>query len=152
MKNKRWILAAIIIIFIIGAAFVISQKLPASFLNTNKTDSKTEDAFNMKAKCASYREDIGKKLGATLWTSYSIDEIFYSPIENSCLYAVSAYQERGSYSAYIIWDQLSGEMLFYRDTSLTNGQDITAIYQNAKQYLKGEMDLEYSRDDWELSK
>jgi len=152
MKNKTWIIAAIIIIFIIGAAYVVSQKSPANIVNTNKIDSQTEDAFNMKAKCASYREDIEKKMEAKLWTSYSIDEIFYSPIENSCLYAVSAYQERGSYSAYIIWDQLSGEMPFYRDTSLTNGQDIVVIYQNARQYLKGEAVLKYSRDDWELSK
>lgn len=151
MKNRMWFLVGAIVIVLILATLFISWQLPFNVVNTTETNSQTQDTFTMKAKCASYREDIEQRMAATLWTRYAVDEIFYSPIENSCLYAVNAYQERNSYSAYIIWDYLSGEMLFYRDTTLTNGQDIASIYQNAKEYLKGEAELQYSQNEWELS-
>jgi hypothetical protein len=41
-------------------------------------------------------------------------------------------------------------MVFYRDTTLTNGQDLSDIYGNAKAYLKGEAELKYTEKDWNL--
>lgn len=125
----------------------VNTKNPVSSNNGN-VNTDTQSVFEMKSKCVGYRNDIEKILEETSWNSYSIDEIFYSPIKNSCLYSVLASQK--TYSAYIIWDYLTGEMIFYRDTTLTNGQDLSDIYRNAKSYLKGEGELKYTEKDWNL--
>lgn len=110
----------------------------------------TQEAFEMKAKCATYREGAEAKMKKTMWSSYNIDDLFYSPVLNSCLYAVTALQNNRPtpYGAYIIWDYLTEDMLFYRDTSLSKGQDIQSIYTNAKGYLMGTESMKFSHDDW----
>ncbi|MDD2890867.1 MAG: hypothetical protein PHE49_09570 [bacterium] len=141
------------IIFILFVVFALTLFSGCTFEresainSTNEPkDNNTQDIFEMKAKCPTYREEIIKIMEETSWAEYSIDEIFYSPIRNSCLYAVLANQR--SYSAYIIWDYFTGEMLLYRDTTLTYDQDLSDIYRNAKQYLKGEGELKYTKKDW----
>lgn len=146
--KKTYILVTIIgIIF----AYYFGQ------LNSRKEDtyispssSSSQYTFEMKTRCAEYREEIESKMQTTLWSSYNIDDIFYSPAKNSCLYAVTAIQNNRDipYVAYIIWDYLSDKMLFYRDTSLPKGQDIKSIYANAKNYLMGNESSKYSHEDW----
>ncbi len=115
--------------------------------------NRARETFEMKSKCVTYKNNIEKELAKTSWSSYVVDEIFYSPINNSCYYAVIAQQNNrlDPYTAYIIWDYLTTEMPFYRDTSLTNGQNISDIYHNAKNYLKGTGKLNFSNKDWNLS-
>lgn len=156
MKSEQVLSWAVVAVIVVGAVFVAPGRAPDSPKAPEEINSETYGEFELKERCASYRGDIEKKMETTLWSSYFIDEIFYSSKENSCLYAVSAYQKESllsgaSFSGYVIWDYLTGEMLFYRDTSLTNGQDIVAMYQNARRYLKGEAGLEYDRGDWDLS-
>lgn len=147
------------ILFIEIVGIVALLILGYLFFSTGKSNSlkKTEKAldaqqlFEMKAKCAIYKDEIEKRLQETFWTSYIVEEIFYSPVENSCLYAVFAYQELGSYSAYMIWDYFTDSLVFYRDTTLTKGQDLDVIYKNATKYLMGEQELKYSKEDWNLS-
>lgn len=115
------------------------------------SSSQDDDLFKIKAECASHKGDIENKLAATQWSWYLIAEVFYSPIKSSCFYAVNAYQNRGSYSAFIIWDYFTGEMIFYRDTTLTENQNIEDMYRNARKYLKSEENLKYNEADWELS-
>ena len=112
-----------------------------------------QDSFNIKLKCAEYGKGIEQDFSTYSWTSYNIEENFYSPIKNSCFTSVFAEQSdrANPYTAFMIWDSLTKEMLFYRDTSLTNNQDISAIHLNAIKYLKGEESLRYSEKDWNLS-
>lgn len=147
MKN---IYIAILIMSVI-IAYYFGQSNNGQVVKSTPTPlSVNQNAFEMKAKCATYKEKIETKMQSTMWSSYNIDDVFYSPIKNSCLYAVTALQSNrdNPYGAYIIWDYLTDNMLFYRDTSLSKGQDIKAIYDNAKGYLMGSESLKYSHDDW----
>lgn len=111
--------------------------------------------LEVKEKCSDHRDEIEEKMSKTFWTSYNIEEIFYSEVRNSCLYSVVAYQESSSLSgtefgAYMIWDLFDDELIFYRDTSLTNGLDIQDMYHNAVDYLQGEGSLKYDEKLWNL--
>ena len=111
--------------------------------------------FENKQKCSGYREEIEKKMSKTQWTNYSIEKIFYSPVENSCLFSVIAYQKSSAllkveFGAYMIWDFFDDKLIFYRDTSLTKGSDIEDMYNNAVEYLQGQGSLKYDKSLWNL--
>lgn len=126
-----------------------------NIVKTEKSDVKTnaQEIFEMKSKCASFEANIKKRMEETFWMNYVIEEIFYSPIRNSCMYSVYGNQidhSNNLYHGYMIWDYLTTELVFYRDTTLTNNQDISDIYQNAIDYLKGNNPLKYEEKDWML--
>ncbi len=128
------------------------ENTPAGEIILKGAAENNDDLITMKKSCASYRSDIITKMNTTNWSSYIVDEVFFSPQKQSCLYAVFAMQNKRNvpYSAYIIWDYFTGEMLFYRDTTLTNDQDLSAIYKNARGYLGGIEQLKYDERDWNL--
>ena len=50
----------------------------------------------------------------------------------------------------MIWDYFDDDLIFYRDTTLTNGDDIKSIYLNAVDYLLGKSSLQYDKALWML--
>lgn len=46
------------------------------------------ELFEKKQKCASYKDEIQKEISKQLWVN-SLNEIFYSPTRNSCMYRYS---------------------------------------------------------------
>ena len=121
---------------------------PALISNTTKTDE-----FENKQKCIGYRGEIEEKMSKTEWTNYSIQKIFYSPVTNSCLFSVIAYQKSSAllgteFGAYMIWDFFDDELIFYRDTSLVKDIDIEDMYNNAVEYLQGQTFLKYDKSLW----
>ena len=161
--NKRgWV------IFSISSAMVLLFAFIATSYSSNQPKENTEevsvrqksasitdpDSLNTaNFVCESNRNKMVEKMEATFWSSYFIDEIFHSPKIDACLFGVSAIQNQGEmHKAYIIWDYVTGDMDFYRDTTLTNGQDISDIYHNALRYLQGKEDLRYDPEkDWRLN-
>lgn len=151
-----------IIIFLLLLGFVLffifrldkprSEALKTS-TDTNLFNSKDNTALEMKVKCATYRPEIVKFMEEKSWSKYYIGDIFYSSVKNSCLFSVIGYTDssaiiKQSFTGYMIWDYLTNNLIFYRDTTLTNGQNITDVYDNAVSYLKGESQLKYSEKDW----
>jgi len=152
MSYKK--LLALVSLLLIGAGCQPTNVTPPSPQEkaAPETTSDQQSIFEMKAKCATYKAGAEEKMKDTSWSSYHVDEVFYSPVKNSCLYAVSAQQDKGGfYAAFIIWDYFTGQMIMYRDTTVTKEQNISDMYQNARRYLKGEEELKFNEDDWELS-
>lgn len=159
MKNNKNKSLVFFIILILIFSFILYKSM--QYKNTfnqeqeNKTIGKLDNqtVFENKQKCATYKEEINKKMGETEWTKYIIEDIFYSEQENSCLFSVIGYQEKSallgeSYVAYMIWDYLSDNLIFYRDSTVTDGLDIADLYKNAVEYLQGKDTLKYKRSQW----
>lgn len=97
-----------------------AQPTPATKLSTTAS---SDTAFAFKQKCASYRTAIGSKMGTKniggITMSHTLDEIFYSPVRNSCLY--SQITKSGVYpnmsAFYTIYDYLQDTQIYWNTWS-----------------------------------
>jgi len=106
--------------------------------------------FEMREKCAKYQKNIDNPYDKI----YS--EIFYSPVKNTCVVAETGYVQSGKYLIYLIFDYLdyeasSEEYFFYQNTTEKENHAYD-MFNNVKQYLKGEEDLKYNEADWNPTK
>jgi len=151
---KKWLIAAPIVLILV---FILGRASNSTTLTESQTISQVSNNASSSSgsslECQSIKPDIDKLMAETYWTSYKLDEIFYSPIKKSCLYAVTALQtdRAAPYTAFIIWDYYSSEMIFYRDTSLAGTAALSGMYQNARAYLKNEDTLQYPMEKWNLT-
>lgn len=97
-KNKLIILISAVIL--IAAAIV--------GILVFKAESKKRVAFENKMQCETYKSEIENEINneygmlSYMNVSSTLNKIFYSPIENSCLYQVSLYtKEVGRYRIII---------------------------------------------------
>ena len=150
---KKFIIPLIIVIVAVFIVGNTAQKENTSNLTIENNESDTQRVFEAKEECSSYESNIRSKMKETSWSSYTLDEIFYSPVKNSCLYSIIAKQEKrqSPYTAFIIWDYFTDEMILYRDTTLTNNQNLLDIYENAQLYLKGQAQFKYTEEDWKFN-
>jgi hypothetical protein len=81
-KTKLVLISIAIIGLIITFTFFLYSR--------NQEKQVQADLFKKKQECASYREDIEKRLE----TRFRLDQIFYSPSRNSCLYSYQNDQVR----------------------------------------------------------
>ena len=107
--------------------------------NENTSLSK-DDLFEKKKECASYEQEIKSNL-PQLW---EIKEIFYSPIENSCLYRRKEIAVLNNWDITVrheIIDFLSKKSLFTRFEREVNGQQEKRSEDNIIQMdqLRGEI-------------
>lgn len=148
-----FIMVCLLVVFLIKNNYDLKNK--TQVVSEGSTESDQAILFENKQKCISYKNDIEKKMTETAWDEYVLEEIFYSSNKNSCLFSVIAHKESStylgeSYLAYMIFDHLTDSLVFYRDSTLTNGDDIKNIYKNAVEYLKGNESLKYDKSKWNL--
>jgi hypothetical protein len=79
MKKIIFSLAVIFATFFISGCAVQQENAVNSANGNSNTDA--QNAFEMKSRCAGYRSDIEKMIDKTSWSSYFVDEIFYSPVK-----------------------------------------------------------------------
>jgi len=134
------------------------QKAEIPTSDSNRPDSSL--TFALKAKCASYRNGIERKMqkeNEDLRLSgqdkiANLGEVFYSPIKNSCLYSIhTSYgnirRDKDFYSVFEILDFLDGSHVWSKvsTNSLLNSETFISTFkeENAEQEaevlrLKGE--------------
>ncbi len=104
----------LLVIILIGIVFLLVK------YNNN---SKVNEIFKKKQECAKYTDLVNKKIieSGRIFTdeNYTIDEIFYSPKMNTCLYAYTIHAKRGElYNIYDLFGKYS--------LTLTNSDDFHA--------------------------
>lgn len=88
--NKNLIILTLIILLGTSLFFNFQKNKFNESLN-NKLQLNDEKFFEKKKECNSYRSDIERILEKDILSRNSLDEIFYSPSLNSCLYSYTGY-------------------------------------------------------------
>lgn len=98
-----------------------------------------DKAFEKKKECAKYKDDIQQTLkeNDSIDISFHIlEEIFYSPALNSCLYTYKRtfidYKNLG-YELYII-DYLSNKTVWYRGSTME--PDVDELFRKELEFYK----------------
>lgn len=107
--------------FLILLIIVLSSVIAYLFIHSKKVDdilsrkNSTETIFDQRQACAKYKSAIEKNLEESNSTNgiFFLDELFFSPKRNSCVYAVSAILTPNGKvtSFYQLIDYLSNEKL-----------------------------------------
>ena len=126
MKNNLIILSFFSILILSGCNYKIVKN----------TEESNVDIFQKKQECRSYQSDIEKKLNPE-WSVFwnTLDEIFYSPTEDSCFYSyIINYITRDGRNLeekmgkeYVIVDYLTNETIL-SGNSLINPDIVTLFY------------------------
>ena len=121
MKQKYVVLVVIGLIMILYASTIVYQN--SKHKKEQEVAKKEEElAFSNKQKCASYLEDINRKISYSnkngkalqgVSMSFTFEEVWFSQKNNSCLYSLrSDVTVDGSdkiITSYQIWDYLTGK-------------------------------------------
>ena len=114
LKKQNTLLLAIIALTLILIVPVVS-----SGVRSNKKEQAEKFAFEKKKECASYLDEINKKIpkggkleGTTI--IHELDEVWYSPTLNSCLYSIKSTISATDSSfetipVYVIYDYLTNK-------------------------------------------
>ena len=117
MNNKNIILGGLLVIVSIFA-----------LKNSNFLDNKKDDLFTKKTKCASYTELAHTKIkesGRVFSNdSYTLNEVFYSPKKDTCLYAYTITSPTSG-ELYSIYDLFGGSILVLSDQN-PNDLDVSS--------------------------
>lgn len=88
---------------------------------------KTEDNFSKKAKCATYGELVNEKIkgsGRVFQNDmYWVNEVFYSPARETCVYTFTIHPMSGQ-DIYNVYDLFGGEILVTSIDNLYSGKVI----------------------------
>lgn len=125
-------------------------------LNPSPTTTiKNSEALEVTQDCSNYEQKYEDFLGSSNWSEYTIQGVYFSPIESTCIVSVYAIADDNTSNlprvAFIIYKADSQDLLFYRDTSNLRNEslvDLSDIHINAVKYLRGIEDLKYSRYKW----
>lgn len=111
-------------VLLFGLVIALLTSVSANFYLISKNDrTKTTESletlnFKLKRGCASYKESIEDRFERNNNGSpseyYYFDKIFYSPLQNSCLYVYSGLfgiKASDRYRVQYLADALSGEIL-----------------------------------------
>jgi len=100
-----------------------------------KPESKKKADFSRKQECQKLQTELERRLrndyGSALYRDVTLDKIFYSPVEDSCLYT------------YRVWDSNRGLLRspsFYLKDALTN-TELYSIISPEKENFVSETDL-----------
>lgn len=93
--------------------------------------------FEKKKECAEYREAIQEKLEMdypnTSTMAFRLEEVFYSPRLNTCLYAYQLSYPNHIYSQNII-DYFTNETVWLESND--NNSNIQSLFNKELEYLK----------------
>lgn len=127
-KNKNIIIGILTIVLITSLYFNFRFKNESDLKNVqpqgvSEVKISSDDLFQKKQKCASYRADIEKILenqyfkNENVISSYHLDEIWFSPSLNTCLYSSNEWnqylKEKTIEPEYSIYDYLQSDMIFH---------------------------------------
>ena len=121
---KKYITVGIIFVLVLISYGLFSYTKNSNIIKVAEATKKEEElAFTNKQKCASYLDDINKKLAASneagkSWdSSFMLEEVWFSKSQNSCLYSVRASMVTGkdgkTFTSYQIWDYLTSKQIPY---------------------------------------
>ncbi|MDD3823157.1 MAG: hypothetical protein PHN93_05380 [Sphaerochaetaceae bacterium] len=151
-KNKN----IIIIALTIGLMILLFLSLFTSNKFFNQSKISKNDLFKHKQECSSYREDIERLLQKDQEFSLSrkvLDEIFYSPSLNTCLYSYTSTHFNANGKPmdikvmgedFVIVDYFTGENIFSHNSAIYNiiqegteqQNDLRTIFEEEKLILK----------------
>ena len=128
MNNKQIIL---VVILVIVSVFALKN---SSFLNKEK-----DDLFAKKAKCASYTELANTKIkeSGRVFSNdtYTLNEVFYSPKKDTCLYAYTIHSKESE--IYSIYDLFGSNLYDFSDPNINDLDTSGAIdFQKQRADLK----------------
>lgn len=121
---KKYIIIGVIFVLVLISYGLFSYTKNSNVRKEAEIVKRDEElAFNNKQKCASYLDDINKKLAASNeagkgWdSSFMLEEVWFSKSQNSCLYSVRASIVTGkdgkAFTSYQIWDYLTSKQIPY---------------------------------------
>lgn len=124
--TENWFKVGILVLIGTGIYLQFNKNGEIKKLNTIKESGTSalsiEDQFKKKQECSKYRNEIDKKLKDSTYyvaeTGYQnfayLEEIFYSPKENSCLYLVKEnglVNKKLTYVSYTLIDALTSNVI-----------------------------------------
>ncbi len=132
---KKDIIIWVVVLALIGSLYL-------NFQSAQKVSS--DDLFQKKLKCASYRSEMEDKVLGLNFTNESmiainqLEEIWFSPTMSSCFYSYREYsrnlEEKSNEDKYHIYDYLNSKLVF---TSLgLNRIDSLDAFNKRKEELK----------------
>lgn len=108
LTSKKILIILVIVLTIALTTLLINFNVVPK-ISGKKVATKTEDTFNEKIKCASFREKMISDQGLERSSSFFIEEIFYSKTLNSCLYTSTNFVR--DYGFKFLTDFLSKKQL-----------------------------------------
>lgn len=138
------VIAVLLVLLGISVYFNINRSSHAQATSKEVVAATDSDAFERKQECASYRTDIEARIkeldmeNQNVVIYHFLDEIWFSPSENSCLYSMDEIwdykKESKIQKDYSIYDFLGNRLIFHTSDGLV--ADAHSVFEARKAELK----------------